>query len=202
MFNRPLFARLLACAVLIAQLNMQPASAREPIDFPLITLSGEEQSLADYRGRWVIVNYWATWCPPCREEIPELDMFHVNHRDKDAVVLGINFEDISKQELAEFIDEELIGYPIFHQRPQRQTPFGALSGLPTTFVVTPEGIPVAVQSGGITAERLERFISNYQAQTTNPIAAAEKPPAADRTGAQASANANSTDASTRGEQQQ
>ena len=57
-------------------------------------LSGKMRSLEDYRGKWVIVNYWATWCPPCQEEIPDLVDFHDSHKDTDAVVLGVNFEDI------------------------------------------------------------------------------------------------------------
>lgn len=150
--------------------TLSPGQAAETIDFPLHPLAGEQQSLSDYRGRWVIVNYWATWCPPCRKEIPELDMFNENHQ-KDAVVLGINFEDIALPELKTFVDQQFISYPIFHQSPQRLTPFGRMSGLPTTYVVNPEGVPVAMQSGGITADRLEQFIARYRAEHPTPTPA-------------------------------
>ena len=69
-----------------------PAMA-EPVEYSLPDLDGKMHSLADYRGKWVIVNYWATWCPPCQEEIPDLVNFHDSHKDDDAVVLGINLED-------------------------------------------------------------------------------------------------------------
>jgi len=141
------------------------AHADEAIDFPITTLAGEQQRLSDYRGRWVVVNYWATWCPPCRKELPELDLFNEQHKD-DAVVLGINFEDISTQELQQFVDEQFLSFPMFHQRPSRSTPFGRLSGLPTTYVLNPEGVPVAMHSGGITADMLDFFINHYQPADT------------------------------------
>jgi thiol-disulfide isomerase/thioredoxin len=160
--------RLSLWALLLSILLPQSALARDPVDFALTTTSGEQKMLSDYRGRWVIVNYWATWCPPCRKEIPELDMF--NENNENAVVLGINFEDISTKELDTFVEQQFISYPIFHQRPKRETPFGNLSGLPSTYVITPKGVPVAMQSGGITADRLERFIKTYEAQTAEPVA--------------------------------
>lgn len=162
-------ARWLVCSLLLA-IPLAAPRAAEPLDFPLQPLEGEQQTLADYRGQWVVVNYWATWCPPCRKEIPELDLF--NEKRSDAVVLGINLEDIPLSRLKQFVGEQFIDYPIFHQRPRWDTPFGRLSGLPTTFVVTPDGVPVAVQSGGITSDRLERFIDHYRASEK----AAARPP--------------------------
>jgi len=159
--------RLSIGALLFSLLLPQAVLARDPIDFALTTTSGDRKMLSDYRGRWVIVNYWATWCPPCRKEIPELDMF--NENNANAVVLGINFEDISTTELDTFVEQQFISYPIFHQRPKRETPFGNLSGLPSTYVITPKGVPVAMQSGGITADRLRNFIETYEAQTAEPV---------------------------------
>ena len=163
---------------LIASLTVGSAAhSAEPIDFPITTLAGEQQRLSDYRGRWVVVNYWATWCPPCRKELPELDLFSEHHKD-DAVVLGINFEDISTEELQQFIDEQFLSFPMFHQRPSRSTPFGRLSGLPTTYLLDPEGAPVAMHTGGITADMLDFFIENYLPEDSHQ-AAPSGPPASD-----------------------
>jgi len=164
----------LALTLLCNLLTAPAAMAAEPKDFTLTTLSGEKQRLSDYRGRWVVVNYWATWCPPCRKELPELDLFNEHHQD-DAVVLGINFEDISEQELQQFVDEQFLSFPMFRERPSRETAFGRLSGLPTTYLLNPEGVPVAMHTGGITADMLDFFIDNYLPEDET-LAAPTSPP--------------------------
>ncbi|MGB1109617.1 MAG: TlpA family protein disulfide reductase [Gammaproteobacteria bacterium] len=125
-------------------------------------LDGNIHSLNDYRGKWVIVNYWATWCPPCVEEIPELIMFHEAHKDTDGVVLGINSEDISRQGLLDFVDDLMVTYPLFQTRPGAKSPFGRVRALPTTFVITPEGELAARTEGGVTRESIESFIKKWQ----------------------------------------
>ena len=66
----------------------------ETVEFGLPDLDGKLRRLSEFRGKWVLVNYWATWCPPCLEELPELEVFHVKHQYRDAVVIGVNLEDI------------------------------------------------------------------------------------------------------------
>ncbi len=131
----------------------------EPVDYRLPDLNGKEHSLADYRGKWVIVNYWATWCPPCQEEIPDLVEFHDRHKNGDAVVVGINFEDIGEEQLRTFVDSFLISYPILRSEPLPVTPLGSIPGLPTTFIIAPDGTPVARQVGPVTGEQLEDYIA-------------------------------------------
>ena len=130
----------------------------EPVDFSLLDLDGRSHKLSDYRGKWVIVNYWATWCPPCLEEIPDLVDFHEQHRYKDAVVLGINFETIGLQQLRSFVDDLSITYPILRGDESPVTPLGMIPGLPTTIIVSPAGVPVARQEGPVTKAALEDFI--------------------------------------------
>ena len=131
----------------------------EPVDYSLPDLHGKTHSLADYRGKWVVVNYWATWCPPCQEEIPDLVEFHDRHKDGDAVVIGINFEDIGAEQLSDFVDSFLISYPILRSAPLAETPLGSVPGLPTTFIVAPDGSPVARQVGPVTGQQLEDYIA-------------------------------------------
>ena len=142
------------------------AVAAEPVDMTLTDLDGKQVKLSDYRGKWVIVNYWATWCPPCREEMPELESFHAAHEKKDAVVLGLNTEVIDKQRIIDFLRENFISYPNFIVGPVAESPLGRIPGLPTTFVVTPEGELVARQVGGITREMIENFIDKWEAKKT------------------------------------
>lgn len=128
-------------------------------DFALPDLDGEPQRLSDYRGKWVVVNYWATWCPPCLEEIPELVEFHDRHKERDAVVLGINMEQIPLETLRRFVDEHFVSYPVLVGSPSMDT-IGPVRGLPTTYLVAPDGRVVARQVGGVTAAGIETFINN------------------------------------------
>jgi thiol-disulfide isomerase/thioredoxin len=131
----------------------------EPFDYSLPDVNGKKHSLADYKGKWVIVNYWATWCPPCQEEIPDLVEFHDRHKDDDAVVIGINFEDIGEEQLSAFVDSFLITYPILRSEPLAVTPLGPVPGLPTTYIIAPDGSPVARQVGPVTGKQLDDYIA-------------------------------------------
>ena len=109
------------------------------VDFSLPDASGELHRLSDYRGKWVVVNFWATWCGPCMVEIPELIDFHERHKDDHAVVIGINFEEIEAADLVKFIDEMGINYLVVRHSVAPIVPFEPLKGLPSTFVVDPRG---------------------------------------------------------------
>jgi thiol-disulfide isomerase/thioredoxin len=139
----------------------------EPVDYSLPDLHGKTHSIADYRGKWVIVNYWATWCPPCQDEIPELVEFHERHKNSDAVVIGVNFEDIGTEQLVSFVDSYLISYPILRSEPLAATPLGVIPGLPTTYIIAPDGSPVARQVGPITGKQLEDYIARKKKQDSS-----------------------------------
>lgn len=145
--------------VLVFSILYAVTASTEPVDYSLPDVHGKKHSLADYRGKWVVVNYWATWCPPCQEEIPDLVEFHDRHKDNDAVVIGINFEDIGEEQLSAFVDSFLISYPILRSQPLAETPLGTIPGLPTTFIIAPDGSPVARQVGPVTGKQLDEYIA-------------------------------------------
>jgi thiol-disulfide isomerase/thioredoxin len=149
--------RILVMLLLVAAQGAYAATAQ----FELQGLDGRQHSLADYRGKWVLVNYWATWCPPCREELPELEVFYSNHKDT-AVVLGVNMEDIDTAKLRHFVEEQFLSYPILRGTRAAANALGPVPGLPTTYVVSPAGDVVARQVGPVTAEGISRFIDNYR----------------------------------------
>ncbi|HHI77446.1 MAG TPA: TlpA family protein disulfide reductase [Gammaproteobacteria bacterium] len=153
-------SRLLLGLLLLCGLAGSVAAAE---DFTLPDLDGREHRLSDYRGRWVLVNYWATWCPPCREELPELDSLYESDKDR-VVVLGVNMEAISRERLREFVEEQFLTFPILVAGPQprREQLLGPITGLPTSYLITPEGKMVARQVGPLTADAIRAFIDRYE----------------------------------------
>ncbi|MCW8841608.1 MAG: TlpA family protein disulfide reductase [Gammaproteobacteria bacterium] len=134
------------------------AGQAAPSDFQFVDIHGETVDFEDYRGKWVVVNYWATWCPPCLEEIPELIHFHERHKNDTAVVVGFNMEEKSPELLSEFVEENMMTYPVVPMSDDLAL-VGDVPGLPTTYLLDPTGKPVAMQVGEITAEMLEKFIA-------------------------------------------
>ena len=129
----------------------------EPVDFSLQQLGGGEVALSDYRGKWVVVNYWATWCAPCVKEMPELSALHEAH--EDIVVLGLAFEDVDEADFNKFLEDAPVSYPILkvdvYEPPE---PFGAPKVLPTTIILDREGRAVKAFLGPVTGEDIIDFI--------------------------------------------
>lgn len=157
----------------LAMVLSSGAALAETVDFSLKDVEGKTHRLSDYRGKWVIVNYWATWCPPCLTEIPELVDFHEDYQARDAVVLGINFEEIETARLTEFVEDYFINYPVLLEKPGRSSVMGKIPGLPTTFVVSPKGEIVARQVGGVTGQMLREFIEEHDAAEAGNVLTAQ-----------------------------
>jgi thiol-disulfide isomerase/thioredoxin len=104
-------------------------------DFTLTTLDGESVSLSDYRGQWVLLNFWATWCGPCVEEMPYLNQLAA---ERDLAVLGVNFKEDTAP-VAQFVAEKGIDFPILLQPDDITLLFYGVRGLPRTFLIAPDG---------------------------------------------------------------
>ncbi|MBT9539172.1 TlpA disulfide reductase family protein [Thiobacillus sp.] len=130
-------------------------------DFRMTDTNGKTHSLSGYKGKWVLVNYWATWCPPCLEEIPDLIALHENKKN-NLVVLGIALDYRSAKQVTEFADGLLVSYPIVLGSPKITNQIGPVQGLPTTYLFNPEGKMVAQQVGAITRESVESFLADQK----------------------------------------
>ncbi len=150
----------LSMAVILCCGLTTAAISSTSVDFKLNDLRGNPVQMSDFLGKWVVVNYWATWCAPCREEMPELDSFYHAHKDTDAVVLGVNLEDIEREALRRFVRRFSIGYPILIGGTESKSALGPIPGMPTTYIVSPKGEVVTWQIGGITRDLLERFLAS------------------------------------------
>ena len=156
--------RLFFCLLAAIALGTVRANAAyetdEPIDFTLQQLGGGMVSLSDYRGEWLVVNYWATWCAPCRKEMPELSALHADR--SDVTVLGLAYEDIEDTDFAGFLAEAPVSYPILkvdvYNPPE---PFGAPRVLPTTIILDRDGRAVKDFIGPVTREAIEQFLDSH-----------------------------------------
>jgi cytochrome c biogenesis protein CcmG/thiol:disulfide interchange protein DsbE len=132
----------------------------EPVpDGSLPQLDGSGSgSIADYRGEWVLVNFWASWCEPCRAESPDLERFHRRHRGSGFTVLGIDTRDLSGDGRA-FVERYGLSYPQLRDGDgERSRDFGT-TGVPESFLVDPEGNLALLRRGPVDAEYLDDFVA-------------------------------------------
>ncbi|MBF0194565.1 MAG: TlpA family protein disulfide reductase [Magnetococcales bacterium] len=133
------------------------------LDMPLNTVAGKSFSLADFKGKVLVINFWATWCPPCLDEIPELIQFQKEFAKRGVQVIGIDFmEKPNKERLASFIEKHDINYPIVFGKSKKMLNFakglGGVFGLPVTKFLDRRGNIVSSHVGGITAKQLRSYI--------------------------------------------
>jgi thiol-disulfide isomerase/thioredoxin len=130
---------------------------REPIATPVFAataLDGRSISSADWRGKVVLVNFWATWCPPCRAEIPDLIALQEKYRDR-LVVVGISEDEGSVDGVRRFVTEHKINYPIVMSTPELRKIFPEVMALPTTFVLDRDGNLTQKNVGMLNAKETE-----------------------------------------------
>jgi cytochrome c biogenesis protein CcmG, thiol:disulfide interchange protein DsbE len=144
---------------LIAKGSSEIAVGDPAPDAELPVLDGEGTgSLADYRGRWVLVNFWASWCDPCRTEAPALERFHEKHSGPGFTVLGIDQRDLTDDAL-EFVEEYELSYPQLRDgEGDRADPFG-MTGLPESFLIDPAGNIALIRRGPVDRDYLDRYVA-------------------------------------------
>ena len=129
-----------------------------PLDYTVKDMNGADVHLASYKGKIILLNFWATWCPPCKVEIPDLIALQEQYKD-DIVVLGFSVDDTAEQ-LQPFADEYKMNYPVLvglgHENIQEA--YGPMWGIPVTVIIDREGKIAKKQSGIRTKEQIEREI--------------------------------------------
>ena len=156
--------------LVLALANGQPAATRA-VKSPLVgkpapdiagtTVDGDEASLAGLEGKWVVVNFFATWCVPCRQEHPELVRFSQAHQG-DAAVLGVIYSD-NAQAVKEFRDKEGGDWAMVTDPKGRIALDFGVAGVPESFLISPDGVVVAKLLGGVRAGDLDQLL--YRAKT-------------------------------------
>ena len=115
-----------------------PAVDKAP-DFALKSFDGKTVKLSDYKGKVVIIDFWATWCPPCRKGIPDLISIQDEYK-KDVVIIGISLDgEKTIKDVPGFVKSYAINYPIVYGNEKVVNDYGGIEGIPTAFVVDKKG---------------------------------------------------------------
>lgn len=118
-------------------------------EIALMSLTGDEIILSKLQGRPVIVNFWATWCGPCREEFPALVRKYKQYQDKDLVIIGVNYQDDNSDEgVRTFMRNTLVNFPIVRDTGDRVGRMYRVNGLPTSIFIDRQGIVRDIVVGG------------------------------------------------------
>lgn len=145
--------------VLPAAILLLAAGTAAAQGFVFKDMQGQAQRLSDYRGKWVLVNFWATWCPPCLEEIPDLVELHEAHKKSDLVVIGVALESTEKS-VKQFVDKKHVSYPVVVGDYDLAAQVGEVEALPTSYLFDPTGKLVSYQEGMVTRSSIESYIKN------------------------------------------
>lgn len=127
-------------------------------DFTLEALDGTNVSLQDYLGSVVLINFWATWCPPCADEIPDLQATYEARKDDGFVVLGVNVEE-SREVVAPFVASYDVTYPVLLDETGNVIKMYRALGLPVSVIVDQDGVIQVRHVGYVTAAQLEGYLA-------------------------------------------
>ena len=116
-------------------------------NFKLATLDGKHVSLNDYRGKVVLLNFWATWCAPCRKEMPSIQTLWARYKARDLVVLAVSEDDGEREKITRFISKIKVNFPILLDHDFKIADSYMLPGLPTTYLIGRDGTIAATVVG-------------------------------------------------------
>jgi thiol-disulfide isomerase/thioredoxin len=151
-FNFPLKGSILAASLLLLVL----AHAGWAGDWSLKDRNGTDFTLSGLHGKWVLVNFWAPWCPPCLQEMP--DLVALQHQHDNLQVIGVAVMYGSRKEVTDIVGKLSVSYPIVFGNEDTAGDFGGLDGLPTSFMYTPSGKLLGLHQGMLTKADIEQVI--------------------------------------------
>ena len=128
-------------------------------------LDGTGHDLAEYRGQWLIINFWAEWCAPCREEIPELNELFHNGSALNLTIIGISYDPLENKEIGRIADQWGIKYPIVASKPMPIFSFKLPKSLPGNYIFNPDGDLVMRLSGKQTVQSLTKLLNSLKKES-------------------------------------
>ncbi|MBI5437169.1 MAG: TlpA family protein disulfide reductase [Nitrosomonadales bacterium] len=143
----------LFAALLLSLCLAQPAGAR---DWNLKDKDGTHYTLSGLRGKWVLVNFWAPWCPLCIQEIPEFISLQQQHKDLQVIGVAVMYK--NREEVMDMVSKKSISYPVVFGNEDTAGDFGGIDGMPTSFLYSPSGKLVGRHQGPLTQNEVEQAI--------------------------------------------
>ncbi|AIE61770.1 peroxiredoxin family protein [Bacillus methanolicus] len=133
-------------------------------DFELLSITGNKVKLSDLRGKSVILNFWATWCPPCKAEIPEMQKFYENNKNNNVEILAVNltYTESNPDAVKDFVRNKGLTFKIaLNEHGKVGNLYGAIT-IPTSYIIDKNGIIRDKYVGAMSYGTMDRFISNIQ----------------------------------------
>ncbi len=126
-------------------------------DFVLASVDGKDVRLSDYRGRVVLLNFWATWCPPCRSEMPSIESLNRKMNGYDFVILAVSIDSFKTSQLKNIVSPNHYTFTILHDPEQKVADIYLISGIPTTYIIDKDGVIVDKSVGAEYWDSKERI---------------------------------------------
>lgn len=157
MIRRVVILMVLLAAAAACTRTDKPAGTAVAPDFVLPDLGGKDVRLTEFKGRVVVVEFWATWCPPCRESIPGMVKLYQAYRDKGLVVLGVSLDTSGVDAVRSFSEKNGINYPVLQGNDDIAAKY-MVRGIPTLVLVNKEGLIARQYLGGADEDVLEKDV--------------------------------------------
>ena len=142
-------------------LSLCPVHAALADEWNLKDKDGVHHTLAAERGKWVLVNFWAPWCPPCLQEMPELEALQQQHRDVRVIGVAVLYR--KNQEVLDAVRQTSVSYPIVLGNEDIASDFGEMRGMPASFLYSPSGKLVGHHDGPLTQAGIEQVMTRQPA---------------------------------------
>ena len=143
--------------------NAQPITSGPAPDFSVALYEGGDFTLSAHRGEWVVVNFWGSWCGPCRDEAPELQSMWEKYQSKGVIIVGVGFRDVEGA-ARQFISDYGITYPNGNDDALRITARYAVTGAPETYIIDPDGNVQAFMLGPLPVGWLDATLTDLMAK--------------------------------------
>ena len=159
MISRILKTLLLISVLLLTVSFSRTEKRHKAPDFALQTQDGKVIELSKLKGKVVLINFWATWCPPCRAEIPDFVEVYKMYKSKGFEIIGIALDVDGWNAVTPYIKKEKINYPVVLGTQTEVNKYGGFEAIPTSFIIDKNGFIVEMQTGFLQKEELEKKIN-------------------------------------------